>query len=75
MLGLVEGMSTGEISLIVLAVGAGSVFFSHVNDAGFWLVKEYFGMSIGQTIKTWSMMETVLSVTGLVLVLVLGIFI
>jgi GntP family gluconate:H+ symporter len=75
MLGLVEGMSTGEISLIVLAVGAGSVFFSHVNDAGFWLVKEYFGMSIGQTIKTWSMMETVLSVTGLVLVLILGIFI
>ena len=75
MLGLVEGMSTGEISLIVLAVGAGSVFFSHVNDAGFWLVKEYFGMSIGQTIKTWSIMETVLSVTGLVLVLILGIFI
>jgi gluconate:H+ symporter, GntP family len=75
MLGLVEGMSTGEISLIVLAVGAGSVFFSHVNDAGFWLVKEYFGMSIGQTIKTWSIMETVLSVTGLVLVLLLGIFI
>jgi len=75
MLGLVEGMSTGEISLIVLAVGAGSVFFSHVNDAGFWLVKEYFGMSIGQTIKTWSIMETVLSVTGLILVLILGIFI
>ena len=75
MLGLVEGMSTGEVSLIVLAVGAGSVFFSHVNDAGFWLVKEYFGMSVGQTIKSWSVMETVLSVTGLVLVLLLGIFI
>ena len=72
MLGLVEGMSTGEVSLIVLAVGAGSVFFSHVNDAGFWLVKEYFGMSVGQTIKTWSIMETVLSVTGLILVLLLG---
>ena len=68
-------MSTGEISLIVLAVGAGSVFFSHVNDAGFWLVKEYFGMSVGQTIKSWSIMETVLSVTGLILVLMLGIFI
>jgi gluconate:H+ symporter, GntP family len=75
MLGLVEGMSTGEVSLIVLAVGAGSLFFSHVNDAGFWLVKEYFGMSVGQTIKSWSIMETVLSVTGLVLVLLLGIFI
>jgi GntP family gluconate:H+ symporter len=75
MLGLVEGMSTGQVSLIVLAVGAGSVFFSHVNDAGFWLVKEYFGMSVGQTIKTWSLMETVLSVTGLVLVLLLGLVI
>ena len=75
MLGLVEGMSTGEVSLIVLAVGAGSLFFSHVNDAGFWLVKEYFGMTVGQTIKTWSIMETVLSVTGLVLVLLLGIVI
>ena len=59
-------MSTGEVSLVVLAVGAGSLFFSHVNDAGFWLVKEYFRMSVGQTIKTWSIMETVLSVTGLV---------
>jgi len=75
MLGLVEGMSTGEVSLVVLAVGAGSVFFSHVNDAGFWLVKEYFGMSVGQTIKTWSIMETVLSVTGLVLALLLGLVI
>ena len=75
MLGLVEGMSTGEVSLIVLAVGAGSLFFSHVNDAGFWLVKEYFGMSVGQTIKSWSIMETVLSVAGLVLVLLLGIVI
>ena len=75
MIGLVEGMSSGEVSLVVLAVGAGSVFFSHVNDAGFWLVKEYFGMSVGQTVKTWSLMETVLSVTGLVVVLILGIFI
>jgi GntP family gluconate:H+ symporter len=75
MLGLVAGMSTGQVSLVVLAVGAGSLFFSHVNDAGFWLVKEYFGMTVGQTIKSWSIMETVLSVTGLVLVLILGIFI
>ena len=75
MIGLVEGLSTGETSLVVLAVGAGSLFFSHVNDAGFWLVKEYFGMTVGQTIKTWSLMETVLSVTGLFVVLILGIFI
>ena len=75
MLGLVEGMSTGEVSLVVLAVGAGSLFFSHVNDAGFWLVKEYFGLTVGQTIKTWSIMETILSVCGLVFVLLLGLVI
>ncbi|MDQ4052422.1 MAG: GntP family permease [Actinomycetota bacterium] len=75
MVGLTEGLSQGEVSLVVLAVGAGSVFFSHVNDAGFWLVKEYFGLSVGQTIKSWSLMETILSVSGLVFVLILGIFI
>jgi len=75
MLGLVDGLSQGETSLVVLAIGSGSVFFSHVNDAGFWLVKEYFGLSIGQTIKSWSLMETVLSVTGLIFVLLLGIVI
>jgi len=69
---LASGMSTSEVSLLVLAIGAGSVFFSHVNDAGFWLVKEYFGLSVGQTIKSWSLMETLLSVSGLVFVLLLG---
>ncbi|MBB6627131.1 gluconate transporter [Nocardioides sp. KIGAM211] len=75
MIGLVDGLSSGETSLVVLAIGAGSVFFSHVNDAGFWLVKEYFGMTVGQTLKTWSLMETVLSVSGLFFVLILGIFV
>jgi GntP family gluconate:H+ symporter len=75
MVGLVEGLSSGETSLVVLAVGAGSVFFSHVNDAGFWLVKEYFGMSVGQTVKSWSLMETFLSVSGLVFVLLLNLVI
>ncbi|MGW8763773.1 GntP family permease [Streptomyces sp. NPDC055815] len=69
---LAEGMSTGEVSLLVLAIGAGSLFFSHVNDAGFWLVKEYFGMNVGQTIKTWSVMETIISVVGIVFVLLLS---
>lgn len=75
MIGLVEGPSTGETLLVVLAVGAGSLFFSHVNDAGFWLVKEYFGLTVGQTLKTGSIMETILSVVGLVFVLLLGIVI
>ncbi|MER8044078.1 gluconate:H+ symporter [Streptomyces sp. NPDC094032] len=72
---LAEGMSTGEVSLLVLAIGAGSLFFSHVNDAGFWLVKEYFGMNVGQTIKTWSVMETIISVVGIVFVLLLSLVI
>lgn len=59
-----------NLSLLALAIGSGSLFFSHVNDAGFWLVKEYFGMTVGQTIKTWSTMETILSVVGIALVLV-----
>ncbi|MFJ3204275.1 gluconate:H+ symporter [Streptomyces sp. NPDC086989] len=69
---LAAGMSTTETALLVLAIGSGSLFFSHVNDAGFWLVKEYFGMTVGQTVKTWSVMETIISVAGLGCVLLLS---
>ncbi|NWF28563.1 gluconate transporter [Streptomyces sp. PKU-EA00015] len=69
---LAADMSTSHAALLVLAIGAGSLFFSHVNDAGFWLVKEYFGMNVGQTIKTWSVMETIISVVGIVIVLLLS---
>jgi GntP family gluconate:H+ symporter len=72
---LAEGLSPTHVALMVLAIGAGSVFLSHVNDAGFWLVKEYFKMTVGQTFKTWSLMECVLSVTALVVVLVLSLVI
>jgi len=65
---LAAGLAPAHLSLVVLAIGAGSVFFSHVNDAGFWLVKEYFGLSVGETIKTWSAMETVISLVGLAMV-------
>lgn len=68
---LAADMNTAQSALLVLAVGAGSLFFSHVNDAGFWLVKEYFGMSVGQTIKTWSVMETLISVVSLIFLLLL----
>jgi gluconate:H+ symporter, GntP family len=74
-LGLVDGLPTGQVSLVVLAVGAGSLFFSHVNDAGFWLVNQYFRLTVGQTIKTWSLMETVLSVSGLGMVMLLDLVI
>ena len=72
---LAAGLEPTHAALLVLAIGAGSVFLSHVNDAGFWLVKEYFGMTVGQTFKTWSLMESVLSVVALVVVLVLGAFV
>jgi gluconate:H+ symporter, GntP family len=69
---LVATLDPGTTSLLVLAIGSGSLFLSHVNDAGFWLVKEYFGISVGQTLRTWSVMETLISVLGLVFVLLLG---
>ncbi len=59
-------------SLLALAIGAGSLFLSHVNDAGFWMVKEYFGMTIAQTFATWSAMESLLSVVALALILALN---
>ena len=58
--------------LMVIAVGSGSVIFSHVNDPGFWLFKEYFNLTIGETMKSWSALETIISVCGLVGCLLLG---
>jgi len=62
-------------NLMVLSVGAGSLFFSHVNDSGFWLFKEYFNLSIKDTMRSWSVMETIVSVAGLLGVLLLNYFI
>lgn len=70
--GLAADLDKPHLSLLVLAIGAGSLFFSHVNDAGFWLVKEYFGLTVGQTLMSWSVMETVISVVGVVCVVILG---
>ena len=58
--------------LMVLAIGAGSMTFSHVNDGGFWLFKEYFNLTIRQTFATWTMMESMISVVGLLMVLLLN---
>jgi len=58
--------------LLVLATGAGSLILSHVNDAGFWMVKQYFNMTVSETFKTWTAMETLLSVVGLALTLLLS---
>ncbi|RRO16019.1 gluconate transporter [Saccharopolyspora rhizosphaerae] len=69
---LVVGLPPAQGALVALAIGSGSLFLSHVNDAGFWLVKEYFGMTVGQTLKTWSAMETLLSVVSFVVILALS---
>lgn len=58
-------------NLMVLSIGAGSLMFSHVNDAGFWMFKEYFNLSIKDTLRSWSLMETIVSVAGLMGVLFL----
>lgn len=59
-------MTTGvSPELMVLSVGSGSLIFSHVNDPGFWLFKEYFNLTIGETLRSWSVLETIISVCGL----------
>ena len=58
--------------LMVLAVGAGSVFGSHINDTGFWMFKEFFKLSLKQTFLSWTVMETIISFVGLIGVLVLN---
>ncbi|MFI5156717.1 MAG: gluconate:H+ symporter [Chitinophagales bacterium] len=62
-------------SLMVLAIGAGSLMFSHVNDSGFWLFKEYFNLSVKDTIRSWSVMESIVACVGLAGVIILNIFI
>ena len=61
-----------EPSLMVLSIGAGSLMFSHVNDPGFWMFKEYFNITLKDTFRSWSLMETIVSVVGLVGVMFLS---
>ncbi|MBK5458616.1 MULTISPECIES: GntT/GntP/DsdX family permease [Peribacillus] len=72
---VVANMTGVNLELLVIATGAGSLMFSHVNDAGFWLVKEYLGLTVKETFKTWTVMETILSFVAFGLVLILDIFI
>ncbi|CAN7431224.1 MULTISPECIES: GntT/GntP/DsdX family permease [Duganella] len=62
-------------NLMVLAVGAGSLMFSHVNDSAFWMFKEYFGLSLKDTFRSWTMMETLVGSFGIVFVLLLSLFV
>jgi gluconate:H+ symporter, GntP family len=63
---MMAGLAATQSSLVALAIGAGSVFFCHVNDAGFWMVREYFGLQLKQTIWVWSVLQTIVSVVGLI---------
>ena len=63
-----------NVNLMVLSIGAGSLMFSHVNDSGFWMFKEYFNLTLKDTLRSWSVMETIVSVMGLIGVLLLEVF-
>jgi GntP family gluconate:H+ symporter len=69
------GQADVNLALVVLATGAGSLIASHVNDAGFWMFKEYFGLSMKETFATWTLLETIISVAGLVFILLLSLFV
>ncbi|MGH1525267.1 GntP family permease [Leifsonia sp. L25] len=75
MVPLTAHLSTPMVSLLVLAIGSGSLFLSHVNDAGFWLVKEYLGLSIPQTLRSWTVLGCIASVVGLAGTLVIALVI
>ncbi|HDC5170711.1 TPA: gluconate permease [Staphylococcus aureus] len=64
-----------NVALVVLAIGAGSVILSHVNDAGFWMFKEYFGLTVKETFLTWSLLETIISVSGIIFILFISLFV
>jgi GntP family gluconate:H+ symporter len=72
---LAGGLTPTHAALLALAIGAGSLFLSHVNDAGFWLVKESFGLTVGQTFKSWSVLETAVSLVGFGFVMLLSLII
>jgi Gnt-I system low-affinity gluconate transporter len=62
-------------ALIVIAIASGATILSHVNDSGFWLVGKYFGMNEKQTLQSWTIMETIISVSGLILTLLVSMFV
>ncbi|RYY19707.1 MAG: gluconate transporter [Chitinophagaceae bacterium] len=62
-------------NLMVLAIGAGSLMFSHVNDGGFWMFKEYFNLSMKDTLRSWSLMESIVAIVGIIGVMVLNAFV
>ncbi len=72
---MVKNMTGVNLELLVIVTGAGSLMFSHVNDAGFWMVKEYLGLSVKETFKTWTVLETILSFVAFGVALIVNMFV
>ena len=62
--------SPNQVALIIVAIGCGSLFLSHLNDAGFWIVRDCLGLSVSQTLQTWTVCETIVGIAGMLLSLV-----
>ena len=62
-----EGNLEVNRELIVIAIGCGSLFLSHLNDGGFWIVKECLGLTVSQTLRTWTVVETIVGIVGLLI--------
>jgi len=75
MSGFVGGLDAPNLALITVAIAAGATGFSHVNDSGFWMISRYFGMTEAQTLKTWSLISTAISLVAFVIILIISFFI
>ena len=75
MIGFVTDLSQPQLALVTIVIAAGATGFSHVNDSGFWMISRYFGMSEAQTLRTWTIVSTAISVVGFILALIIWQFV
>ena len=75
MAGFIDGLSQPQLALVTIVIAAGATGFSHVNDSGFWMISRYFRMSEAQTLRTWTIISTAISVIGFVFALILWMFV
>jgi Gnt-I system low-affinity gluconate transporter len=75
MSGFVGDLNAPNLALVTVAIAAGATGYSHVNDSGFWMISRYFGMSEAQTLKTWTLISTAISLVAFVLILIVSLFV
>ena len=75
MAGFIDGLSQPQLALVTIVIAAGATGFSHVNDSGFWMISRYFRMSEAQTLRTWTIISTAISVVGFLLALIIWMFV